>query len=88
MRHGEGQGVDPLEIAGVQGVLGAHAGGERGAEIAADHRNQGIQGGDAGHVDLAAASLELGAQVLVDDGVEHDPGRSGDLLQHPLQLLG
>ncbi len=84
--HGEVERVHPLEVAGVQGVLGAHTGGERGPEIAGQGRDQRIQGGNAGHLHIATALLQRRAQLLVDDGVQHHPRSALDLLQHPVQL--
>ena len=67
-------------------VLGPDPGGQRGAEVAPEGRDQRVHGGDAGHVHLAAALLERRAQILVDDGVQHHARGPGDLLQHAVEL--
>jgi hypothetical protein len=48
--------------------------------------DQGIEGGDARHVQRLAAGLEKPPQVGVDNCVQDDPRRVGDFLKRPAQL--
>jgi hypothetical protein len=86
MADGVVQRVHPVEIVGVQGVLHPHPAGDRSAQVAGKRRDQRIQRRDAGHVELATAFLQGGAQLVVDDGVDHHPGRFLDVGQGALQL--
>jgi hypothetical protein len=67
-------------------VLGAHAGGDRSAEVPGEDRDQRVQRGDAGLLGRTAALLQASAEILVDDGVQNEPRRRLDLPQHALQL--
>jgi hypothetical protein len=86
MGDSEVQRFDPVEVIVVQGVLGADAGGDRGAKVPGEGGHQGIQGGHARHLQRTTARLQRGAEILVHDGVEHHARRVLDLAQHAFEL--
>ena len=86
MQHGEIQRVDALEIFGVERVLGADAGGCFGPEVGLEqgkHRAQNVQVRNA---EFAASRLQPLQELRVQQGVEHDSGRSLHLVEDAIEL--
>ena len=81
-----GEGATPRDVADALAELKAVRVSRRAPGALVIGADQGIQRRDAAHVDLAAALLERGAKLLVDDGVQHHPRCALDLAQDPVEL--
>jgi hypothetical protein len=86
MVHREVERVDATEVVCIDNVLASDNGRLRGAEIAFENLHDRQQDVQARNFDLAAVTFDLGAQLLIDDRVEHDTGSLLDLCQNTGEL--
>jgi hypothetical protein len=87
MQHGVIERVHPLEIIGIQHVLGANARGRFRAEIGLEQLQHGPNDRKAGDVDFLALALEPRHQVALEQREKHDPGLVLDLGEDAVELL-
>ena len=88
MQHRVVEGLDSLEILGIEDMLAANMGPRLGVEIGGKAGNDRVENRQAGDAERVEAAFETAAQRPVGQGEEHNAGLAFDLLDHPVELLG
>ena len=82
------QSLDAIEIIGIQSMLGAHPGGELGPKIPTERSSEWIQSADTGCHQPSTTIFQHGAQVSINNRMDHHSWAVLDLAQDALKLSG
>jgi hypothetical protein len=87
MQHRVVQGIDALEIFGIEHVLRTDSARGGRAEIGFEQLHHRADDREARDIDLPALDLELQDQIFLQQCEQYDAWRFLDLVQHPVELL-